>query len=348
MTYGTATLNARRVYFLGVNTGFVSDGEPDNRYVEFYRSRSSDALYCAIVGNVVVPGGHGSNPLTPALSVASVWKDVASAITSKGSLPGIQLATAWEGYTGIRRFVGGSPERVILEARTLVEGLGHTRISKLLDAFDAAAEMALGHGFKHVQIHAAHGYLPSLLIDERINPSAGNVLSRLSDLALRLRGANIETSIRVSLKTGASNFDSQGRDAFHQRIANLPFDVVDLSSGFYNIDKRLIYPARPEIVKSRHDESLALAALNPHRDFILSGRAMSCAPSRLLPNMHLGICRDLIANSDFLRKQEDGCKNHSKCHYFSRGEEHLTCAQWDSPPAFLRPGSISSTDRGFG
>lgn len=304
---------------------------PDGRYVEFYRSRSSSALHCAIIGNVVVPGGYGSNASTPILSSAPIWKEIAVAISARGSLAGIQLATAWEGYAGHRHFVGLDPKQVIISGRELVAELGPVRILQLLDAFDAAAEIAVAHGFGHVQIHAAHGYLPSLLVDERINPNAPTVLSRLGDLARSLHSDNIETSIRISLKTGEPDFDAQGTEAFYEAISELPFDYVDLSSGFYNIDKRLIYPSRPEVVKERHNETLAVAARYPSKDFILSGRAISFPPPLLPSNVHLGICRDLIANANFLIDRENGCRNHNKCHYFSRGEDHLTCGQWDKP-----------------
>ena len=100
-------------------------------------------------------------------------------------------------------------------------------------------------GFRHLQVHAAHGYLFSLLIDDRINERAPEVLERLIGWALRYSACDMETLIRISLRTGDPHFDANGRDRFHAQVAKLPFDFIDVSSGFYNIDKQLIYPGDP-------------------------------------------------------------------------------------------------------
>ncbi|MCM8731292.1 hypothetical protein ACFO8O_10000 [Hephaestia sp. GCM10023244] len=328
MTNAIATSSTRRIFFLGVNTGYVTKGVPDDRYVDFYQRRASPQIYCAIVGNVVVPGGHGSNASTPTLTDRSIWAKIASAIAEGGTIPGIQLATAWEGYVGTRKFIGAEPHHVIAAARHLINELDLAGTAMALSAFDEAARMAVDHGFRHVQLHGAHGYLLSLMIDSRINPNAEKVLDRLSSLAERLASDGIESSIRISLRTGDVGFDAEGAYAFQNRIASLPFDYVDLSSGFYNIDKRLIYPSRPKILSSRLQESRAIALRFPHKAFIFSGRAMLNDEGRFPANLHIGLCRDLIANPHFLSNPHNGCQNRNKCHYFSRGEDHLTCALW--------------------
>lgn len=329
MMSDTNTLNPRRIFFLGVNTGFITNGLPDARYFEFYRTRSSAALHCSIIGNIVVPGGFRSNTSTAILSVDPVWSNLAEAISAGGSLPGIQLATVWEGYAGTRRFVGLNPEKVIPMARELVETTGSIGISKILDAFEQGALLSANHGFRHVQFHAAHGYLLSLIVDERINPKAAVSLTRLSTMAKDLGSAGIETSIRISIRTGDPFFDAEGTDCFIDTISTLPFDYVDLSSGFYNIDKRLIYPTRPEIVAARHLESLLVASRHLSQSFIVSGKVMNMDREGLPFNVHFGICRDLIANPNFLENPIEGCHNHNKCHYFSRGEGQISCARWE-------------------
>lgn len=328
MTNDTAIWSGKLVFFLGVNTGFVSDREPDGRYIEFYRNRSSPMLHCAIVGNVVVPSGHGSNESTPFITTNSVWSELANAISEKVSLPGVQLATAWEGYQGARNFLSAEGGQVIEHARKLVSDLGAIGIEKTLGSFKAAAGMAINHGFRHIQLHAAHGYLLSLLTDERINPRADLTYDLLSRIATWLRSQCIETSLRISLCTGDDQFDANHTNIRLDRIAALPFDFVDLSSGFYNINKRLIYPSLEDVIASRITESVKLAERHPTKKFIFSGR-ISRWKIELPRNAHVGICRDLIANPNFLSDPERGCRNHSKCHYFSRGEKHIECPQWN-------------------
>jgi 2,4-dienoyl-CoA reductase-like NADH-dependent reductase (Old Yellow Enzyme family) len=328
MMSAIAALSDRLLFFLGVNTGFVTGGVPDYRYIDFYRKRSFPDLHCAIVGNVVVPGGYGSNDVTPVLSPDRVWSTLAEAIRSGGSLPGIQLATAWANYIGSKNFRTIKSQEVIKAAQQLVASLGREGIIAVLNQFDRGATIAVDRGFAHVQMHAAHGYLLGLIVDQRINPDAPRALERLANLGSRLRAEKVETSIRISLKTGDPEFDQTGSEDFLDSMAALPIDFVDLSSGFYNIDKRLIYPALPSILEDRLRETLAVAFRHPKRAFILSGRSMRHRTTALPSNVHFGFCRDLIANPRFLFEPENGCHNHGKCHYFSRGDKHLTCPRW--------------------
>jgi 2,4-dienoyl-CoA reductase-like NADH-dependent reductase (Old Yellow Enzyme family) len=314
-------------FLVGINTGYVTGGRPDERYIEFYRRRSSPELHCAIVGNVLIPGGHGSNLSTAMISRTPEWARVVQAIAQNGTLPGIQLSAAWEGYEGSRSFRSATPREIIERSREVIHRLGPAGVARALMALDEAAEIAVEAGFGHLQIHAAHGYLFNLLIDDRFYERASEVRERLTCWAVRQSAASIETSIRISLRTGDKDCDEDSRD-FHAQVARLPFDFVDLSSGFYNIDKRLIYPGRPDILRMRRAETIALANRFPERAFIFSGRALLQSEQDLPANLHIGLCRDLIANPDYLRNPAKGCANSGKCHYFSRGTDHLTCPQW--------------------
>lgn len=315
-------------FFVGLNTGYVMDGRPDARYVEFYRRRSSPELHCAIVGNVVIPNGHRSNTSTPIISNASEWSSVASGIAAGGSLPGIQLATAWEGYTGSRSFRSRSASETIARSRDVIRKLGADGISTTFAALGDATSLAIDAGFRHLQIHAAHGYLFSLLVDDRINDRAAEILDRLAAWSKKHSSNELETSIRISLRTGDAIFDESGSERFHAQVASLPFDFVDVSSGFYNIDKQLIYPGRHDTLRDRRAETIALANRFPDKSFIFSGRALLEPEASLPENLHIGLCRDLIANPDYLQAPATGCTNSGKCHYFSRGDSHITCPNW--------------------
>lgn len=164
MMSAIASSSDKLIFFVGVNTGLVTDGVPDQRYVNFYGRRSSPGLHCTIIGNVVVPGGHGSNRSTPSITCNPIWTKVATTIRASGTLPGIQLATAWAGYQGSRKFVPANANDVIAQARELIWSLGSKGIDLMISSFFEGAALAAEHGFGHVQIHAAHGYLPSLLV----------------------------------------------------------------------------------------------------------------------------------------------------------------------------------------
>lgn len=329
MTVGIkSSADRRRNFFVGLNTGYVTLGVPDQRYLDFYQRRASPALHSAIVGNVVIPGGVGSNAGTAMLSDDPIWRSLAAAIARRGSLPGIQLATAWQGYAGTQSFRAKEPDAIVDASRDLIAAMSDKEIDRQLGAFDQATDLALEAGFQHIQLHAAHGYLLSLLIDPAFNARSGHIRTWLADWAARVAAANAESSIRISLRTGSSTIDCDDRAAWLDGLSQLAFGYVDVSSGFYNIDKRLIYPGRPEIIAQRRDETIAMAARNPGQQFIYSGRALSHETDDLPANIHIGLCRDLIANPDFLQVRTHGCANSGRCHYFSRGEKHITCSQW--------------------
>ena len=318
----------RKYFFVGLNTGFVVDRHPDRRCFDFYAARSGNGLYAAIVGNVTIPGGVGTNDNTAEISNHPAWGELADNIKARGAVAGIQLANVWPSYRGMKTFVSRATAREISRYREMVRPVAVYEIERFFCAMQAGGDLAIKAGFGHIQLHAAHGYLLSLLIDSRIYPQADMVLSAISEWATRCAAYGIETSIRISLRTGDEAFDSIGREAFLDQIASLPVGYVDLSSGFYEIDKRLIYPSLPSIVRQRRVESLAIANRHKHREFIFSGKASTRIESNFPPNIHIGICRDLIANPNYMRDNGNGCINAMRCHYYSRGEPHLTCGRW--------------------
>jgi hypothetical protein len=328
MMSGTHTLEkVRRTFFVGLNTGYVDGGIPDQRMVAFYEERTSPRLTCAIVGNVVIPGGHGSNAMTPRISQNRRWKTLAAAIASRGTAPGIQLATAWEGYAGVTSFRPKDWTEAIAKSRAIAATVAPNQLQRLFSGLRVGTELAAEAGFRHVQFHAAHGYLFSLLLDARLYDGAADCLALVAAWARASREAGLETSLRISLRTGDERFDRYGTTAFQDQASTLPVDIVDVSSGFYNIDKRLIYPSLAAVLQERRRETAALASRHPATQFILSGRA-SAAVEGFPPNVHLGLCRDLIANPRFLYDRSQGCQNSGKCHYYSRGTGSVTCPRW--------------------
>ena len=318
----------KRKFFVGLNTGYASNGVPNDKLVDFYGKRSSASLYCAIVGNVVLPNGHPSNNCTPTITASPVWASLAQAIHRGGTIPGIQLATAWRKYEGQKKFKSKNSKEVILRFREFTSNILNRDVEQLFDSLNEGTALALDAGFRHIQLHAAHGYLFSLLIDRRLFSGADDVLGRISRWAHTWSSASVEVSVRFSLRTGDPEFDSKGSESFQDRVASLPVDYVDVSSGFYDIDKRLIYPARPDILAVRRVETVALANRHRRVSFIYSGRALQRPQLNLPPNVHIGLCRDLIANAHYLSELSHGCRNAGKCHYYSRGASHVTCARW--------------------
>jgi 2,4-dienoyl-CoA reductase-like NADH-dependent reductase (Old Yellow Enzyme family) len=316
---------------VGLNTGFVSHRHPDQRCLDFYGARSGHGLYCAIVGNVTIPGGVGPNAHTAEISDHPAWRRLANSITAKGALAGIQLSTVWPTYVGMKNFVSHVRAEEIGRCQELARSIAIENIEPLFRALHKGSDLAIKAGFGHIQLHAAHGYLMSLLVDRRIYPAAGNVLAAIANWAEWCAACAVQTSIRISLRTGDAAFDAHDGQAFVDQIVHLPVSYIDLSSGFYAIDKRLIYPSLPSIVMQRRVETIAVARRHPDREFIFSGKSAAANDGDLPINLHVGLCRDLIANPDFLRDKDNGCITSMKCHYYSRGKPYVTCGRWREP-----------------
>lgn len=318
-------LKNKKIFFLPVNTGFGLNGNPDFSLIDFYQQRSGNGIYCSIVGNVVIPNGHGSNEHCLYISNSEKWKDLSDAMNNNNSLAGIQLSSTWPNYIGNKKFVASSPSAIdnyLLQLNSLTIH----EIDTIMNQLEKAIELSIGHGFKHIQLHAGHGYLFSLLLDNIFCDKSLYALNKIRSTFSQIP-KYIEKSLRFSLLVGMQKIDKQ-RESTIQRLLELPFDYFDISFGFYNINKHMIYPETKSMLTSRINKSIELSNSNPKKQFIISGRSFNSYKEKLPDNVHVGICRDIIANPYFLNNTSEGCNLCGQCHYYSRGETYITCGQW--------------------
>ena len=323
-------VEGRKYFFLPVNTGYVDGRLPDDRCYEFYVARSGHGLYCSIVGNVVIPNGYGSNDVCAEISSSERWRRLARGIEECGARPGIQLSSAWREFEGIRPFLARDKENAIADYKAVMAGMSTHDIRETIGNLRRGTELALRAGFSHIQLHAAHGYLFSLLIDDAFCQHSEFVLDALASWARDVDSASGETSLRFSVLTGDQTTDEAGWERLTDRLVALPFSFFDVTAGFYNINKQLIYPSTKELLSFRRDATVALAHRFANKQIILSGKSNGAWDTSLPRNVHIGICRDLIANPNFLRDRAMGCNNCMKCHYYSRGARDLTCGRWET------------------
>jgi NADPH2 dehydrogenase len=305
----------------------MKDSLPDDRCIDFYKSRSGNGLYCTIVGNVVIPNGHSTNSSCLQISGDERWANLSSAIKAQGARPGIQLSTAWEAYTGVRSFKPPSQDISIEQYKLATSQLSTTQVLEIFKALDYGTELALKANFEHIQLHAAHGYFFSLIIDSNFSSKSELGIKLIQDWIARFRSSDIEISLRVSLSTGIQSIDST-RQLFLDSITALDCNYFDLSDGFYNINKKQIYPTTPSYLNIRHNTSIELSLRNPTKNFIISGKANTLTESDLPSNISVGFCRDFIANPNFLVNPTFKCTDCMHCHYYSRNKSNITCKHW--------------------
>lgn len=194
-----------------------------------------------------------------------LWEDrqvaplarIAAFVDAQGSVPAIQLAHAgrkgstkspWEGGGpaseadgGWARVLGPSAEPFD-EGWHLPEPLDESGMTRLAEAFAAAACRAAASGFRIAEVHAAHGYLLhqflSPLANRRTDAYGGSLSNRMR-FPLRVVAAvrsawpaELPLFIRISVTDWVDGgFVPEEAVVFAREVHALGVDLVDCSSG---------------------------------------------------------------------------------------------------------------------
>jgi NADPH2 dehydrogenase len=291
-----------------------------------------------MVGNIAVSDGHVPNNSTGVMSSSIKWAQLASAIRCSGSTPGIQLSATLPEYRGQTAFTSKKPNKEFSYYKKLFDKMRNKDWEQLSAKFSDAVDLAFEQGFDHIQIHAAHGYAFSMALDPIVNPAAVGIgpMSKLLEHLSKKFGNR--SSLRVSWFTGLKH------DIERQaRILELwgPFASMielDLSNGYYNIDKLLIYPPHKCGEAPYIQNAVSLAKIYPYAGFVVAGNIWNpyiledCCP----PNIHFAIARALIADPNHLISMREKtnmlCDDCGECHFFSTGKRNITCPKWYNEP----------------
>lgn len=312
-----------KIFFLPVNTGFFDNGEPSEECVNFYSSRCSKLLYSAIVGNVCIYDGYPTNSHCGFISLNKSWNNLSSAIEKKGTLPGIQIASTWNGYKGQQKFVNPNWLDYKNELSAVISDIDQ---KKLFKNIRETIQTCKSNGFKLIELHAAHGYLLSILLDPNINKDSDYIVDNVLEIAYFCNKLDLISSIRLSLFCGFEENDEKIRISQLEKICGNGFDYIDLSEGYYNYNKKLIYPNDLNMISERIERFLLFSKKHDNQKMIISGQIDI---NKTYPNnISLGVCRELIANPNYLSTKIKECRNCGTCNYYSRGLDKLTCARW--------------------
>src|SRR3954467_1544971 len=92
-SYSVRGLHVPTRFFLApINTGFFDSGLPTEGLRQFHLERSGRSIGISYVGNVAIHSDYVNSPSTAYISSHHAWGKLVEAISSKGSVPGIQLA----------------------------------------------------------------------------------------------------------------------------------------------------------------------------------------------------------------------------------------------------------------
>jgi len=195
---------------------------------------------------------------------------ITSFVRGQGAVAGIQLAHAgrkasttrpWDGRRAARRDEGGwddvdAPSAIpFSDTYPAPRQLDHAGISRIVDAFRAAAERALAAGFEVAELHAAHGYLLheflSPLSNHRTDSYGGSFDNRIR--IVRETVAAVRTvwpdTLPLMLRLSATDWIDGGWTIdetveLARRVGELGVDIVDCSSGG-NADSTMGLPSGP-------------------------------------------------------------------------------------------------------
>lgn len=337
------TVIPSRLLLAPINTGLTSRNLPSARLLHFHRERSGLAIGISMVGNVAVEAPMRTNVRTAILRKSQDlprYAALARAISRRGSLPGIQLASAPTNLQPHRRWRTTDTGQEERRLRGIIRSYTDDDLDEHLARFLHSGSLAKRAGYDVVQIHSAHGYLLSLLLHPAINSRAGRYGPEkpwFEEFVSQMRSAIGDglLSIRLSALTGLSPEDEEieWTRSIMNRAVGGGVDIIDLSAGFYTVDRRLIYPGRnrAEPVYANwldtltHDLSCLVAIAGRITD-------LRTVLKRLTPNLLVSVGRPLIADPAFASKMMNGqydlvnaCTLTNKCHYFSRGKTNIEC-----------------------
>jgi NADPH2 dehydrogenase len=326
--------------FAPINTGFAKHGIYDERIIDFYKLRSGKDIDTSYVGNVAVDYDRVTNNSTAIFIEHNrdIFKKLAEIISSRGSTPGIQIASRFSEVPANKNWKANISTHVIY-ARDEILSLSDDDFDKEIQLIQKAIHYAVETGFYTIQLHAAHGYLLSRLLNRQINQRNGKYafgcFNWLEDIAnfTKSLSSSIILDIRFNILDGIEKdtIEMDYKQFLLGKLIENGCQKISLTNGFYDVDKTLIYPIDKESVYNNLLRAVALSDKYPDTSFSIAGNMLSIisAQSKLPKNLNIALGRSLIADPNailnFKNCKDQICTFCGKCHYFSLGKESLIC-----------------------
>jgi 2,4-dienoyl-CoA reductase-like NADH-dependent reductase (Old Yellow Enzyme family) len=333
-----------RFHLAPINTGLAPNGIPNEKFVEFYKKRSGKNIGITYVGNVSVGENWRTNSNTPWLSseTSEILKELSSTIEANGSLPGIQIGCRQSRKEPFREWECSNADLFLENARDQFTKLRKEEIHQIKEAFIRSTQLSVKLGFKVIQIHAAHGYFLSQLLDDRINCRedyyGSEPLNLIKEIIASIKNVKNDTliDIRLSLFDGLEDSQTELRRKYLliERILQTNIDIISISNGIYDFNKHFIYPPAEWGHGPFIRYVIPLTQKYPDVIFNVAGNIwdIRLIPADIPENMAFSIGRAFIADPELIEKSICGrfneiiqCVRKGSCHYYTNRHPEIYC-----------------------
>lgn len=331
-----------KFFFAPINTGLALNGNPTDELISFHSLRSNEYTGINYVGNVAIDIENITNKNTLFInSSMDKYCTLASEIRKKGSVAGVQIACFKSKFQAQRNWTNALPNDYIEFVKTEINNLSLSNIKEVIKSFQNGIRKLVEMGFEVIQIHGAHGYFLNNFLSETFNSRSDEfgkdrtlilkeilygIDSLLSQIIIDLRISVFEESFESELTAKQFSF----LESIY-KVAGI--DIISVSNGIYNLDKKLIYPVKTKGVSFMLEILANFIKTHNEKIWNLSGNVRNIAELiELNSGITFSIGRSIIADQDFLKKHFENraqeiveCKFKNQCHYFSLQKEFIEC-----------------------
>jgi 2,4-dienoyl-CoA reductase-like NADH-dependent reductase (Old Yellow Enzyme family) len=331
-----------KFFFAPINTGLALNGNPTDELISFHSLRSNEYTGINYVGNVAIDIETITNKNTLFINPSmDKYSALASEIKKKGSVAGVQIACFKSKFQAQRNWKNALTNDYIEFVKTEIKNLSLSNIKEVIKSFQNGIRKLVELGFEAIQIHGAHGYFLNNFLSETFNSRTdefgkdrtlilkeilNGIDSLLSQTIIDLRISVFEESFETELTAKQFSF----LESIY-KVAGI--DIISVSNGIYNLDKKLIYPVKTKGVSFMLDILSDFIKTHNAKVWNLSGNVRNIAE---LIEQNSGITfsigRSIIADQDFLKKHFENrtqeiveCDFKNQCHYFTLQKEFIEC-----------------------
>lgn len=335
-----------KFFFAPINTGFTHYGAPTRELIDFHRLRSGESIGISYVGNVAIGNKYvtNENTLYPGTST-DLWRELVKAIEGSGSVSGAQVACSDSPIPDRKKIKSRDLDELINVKKEEMSNLSTEDIDNMLLDFKLSIKFLIKVGFSVIQIHAAHGYFISKLLNPLINVRKDKYgLDReffLFDLIRTIKSENSEViiDVRISIRDGMGSEEEERevKDELIDKLVKEKIDIISFSNGFYEVDRTEIYPPKKKGHCSNMKFVIPFCSKYPNQVWNIAGNIWDLSLLDFkFHNLTFSVGRSLIADPRFIEKYFKNkvsdikeCKRIGKCHHFTHGVSTIKCPQSD-------------------